>query len=225
MRRYSKKRKYVKNTQRGGETIEEIQERYKRTYDKYYNILGKKANKSDMGFVLRTLTNQKIKQILENTTATSIDNLITKLKDQAKLSNSSLTNDEQYEQILRPAFKKFFEDLSKDMNTNVILKFFNLSADGVLKSAGRKEVILGFSEPNQLIPDFIEDLEVFKRNKSEEQTSALPPRYELPPPLDAPDPESLGFSTHQGGFKKRFKKRRTKRHIQNNKRRHTKKRK
>lgn len=222
MRRFSKKLKYVKNTQRGGETIEE---RYTRAYDKYFNILGKKANNSDIGYFTRTLTGQKISRILANSKAESIDKLITILKNKASLFNSSLTNEEQYKKILRPAFNDYFEDLRKDPKINALLTFVGVTADGILDSAGRKEVILGSTTgPKQLIPDFIEDLEVFKRSKSENKNSDLPPRYELPPPLDAPNLESLGLSTYGGGFKKKFKKRYTKRHIQNNKRRHTKKR-
>ena len=164
MSRFKKKtkiRKTRKNMQKGGN------EAYARALEKYKRVIGKLPP-----FIY-------LSNIIPQVDRATFDELIENLTNKASNYPSTITNNEQIEKILRPVIEKLLNDLiAKGGTIGFLLKRVNIN---MVFSQKRQTALIDESNPNDLIPALIEDLEVFKRGK--ESNAELPPRFKFKAPL------------------------------------------
>jgi len=174
----TKIRKTRKNMQKGGDPIVKI--KYEKAIEKYSKIL-----KLPMIFSLSYI----IPRVESNT----FDKLIGDLKNKASNYYSTTTNEEQIDKILYPVVADLLNDLQNTKGfIGSIAKSLNIEK---VFSDTRKNALLSVSQPNDLIPALIEDLEVFKRGKNSDD--ALPPRFKFKDPLPTENNQQTS-STNDG---------------------------
>jgi hypothetical protein len=150
--------------QKGGDPSVKI--KYEKTIEKYNKIL-----KLPMIFSLSYI----IPRIDLNT----FDKLIENLKNKASNYYSTTTNEKQIDEILHPVVADLLKDLQNTKGfIGSLAKGLNIKK---VFSDTRKNALLSVSQPNDLIPAIIEDLEVFKRGKNSDD--ALPYRFKFKDPL------------------------------------------
>lgn len=160
----TKIRKTRKNMQKGGDPSVKIE--YEKAIEKYSKIL-----KLPMIFSLSYI----IPRVESNT----FDKLIEDLKNKASNYPSTITNEEQINEILHPVVADLLNDLQNTKGfMGSMAKSLNIEK---VFSDTRKNALLSVSQPNDLIPALIEDLEVFKRGKNSDD--ALPYRFKFKDPL------------------------------------------
>jgi hypothetical protein len=160
----TKIKKTRKIMQKGGDPSVKI--KYEKTIEKYNKVL-----KLPMIFSLSYI----IPRIDTNT----FDKLIGDLKNKASNYPNTITNEEQINKILYPVVADLLNDLQNTKGfIGSMAKSLNIEK---VFSDTRKNALLSVSQPNDLIPALIEDLEVFKRGKNSDD--ALPYRFIFKDPL------------------------------------------
>jgi hypothetical protein len=161
----TKIRKTRKNMQKGGDPSVNI--KYEKAIEKYSKILGKLPP-----FVT-------LSSIIPKVGPANINLLIVNLRNKASNYPNTITNEEQINKILYPVVADLLKDIiNKGGITGYLAKQVDITK---VFSDIRKNALLSVSQPNDLIPALIEDLEVFKRGKNSDD--ALPPRFKFKDPL------------------------------------------
>jgi hypothetical protein len=161
----TKIRKTRKNMQKGGDPSVNI--KYEKAIEKYSKILGKLPP-----FVT-------LSSIIPKVGPANINLLIVNLTNKASNYPNTITNEEQINEILYPVVADLLKDIiNKGGITGYLAKQVDITK---VFSDIRKNALLTVSQPNDLIPALIEDLEVFKGGKN--SNDVLPPRFKFKDPL------------------------------------------